>query len=146
MSELTAFGPGVSDNLGADRIKIVQENMSRQWKKRFESKESGQKNRTRKGSDHQRQGLAGFRSRDFRVSCVMLVMRLVILFPYLFPSFLPYLLSSLRGSWVRSFEGVGRNFTLERNDDGVETFSRERKGVFDERWPCSLTCCGLLDS
>lgn len=27
-----------------------------------------------------------------------------------------------------------------------DTFSRERRGVFYETWPCSLTCCELLGS
>lgn len=84
---------------------------------------------------------------------------------YFFPSFLPCVLSSLLGSSVRSLKG-GRG----RNGGGVETwasniswllqesrrhpshvrceftFSRGRRGEFCETWPCSPTCCGLLDS
>lgn len=84
-----------------------------------------------------------FRSSDFRVTFFLLCfsMRPVTL------SFIPSpLLSSLQGFSVRSFEGEGGNFTLKRNGDGVETFSRGRRGVFYEMWPCSLTCCALLDS
>lgn len=51
----------------------------------------------------------------------MLLMRLVTLSPYFFPSFLPRLLFSLQGSSVRSFEGEGRKFTLERCGDDVGT-------------------------
>lgn len=64
---------------------------------------------------------AQLRSRDFRVTRVMLLMRRVTLFPYFFPSFLPRLLSSLQGSSVRSFEGEGRNVTSARNGYGLQT-------------------------
>lgn len=63
--------------------------------------------------------------------------------PTSFPSFLPRLLSSLQGSSLRSFEGEGGNFTLERNGDVWKPVSRGRRGVFYERWPYSLTCCAL---
>lgn len=31
-------------------------------------------------------------------------------------------------------------------EEGFYLFSRGRRGVFDGRWPCSLTCCGPLGS
>lgn len=84
----------------------------------FESKEN-EKQKQSQGRDH-------VIIKDLFVgsslSRVMFLMRLVTLSPYFFPSFLPRLLSSLQGSSVRSFEGEGSNFTLERNGDGVETF------------------------
>lgn len=78
-----------------------------------------------KRRDHQRllSFSARFRSRGFRVSRLMLLMRLVTLFSLLL-SFIPSPVSSLHCSLVRSFEVEGRNFTLERNGDCVETCER----------------------
>lgn len=49
---------------------------------------------------------------------------------------------TLLGTWgggVRSSRLLAFKMFQE---DGFYLFSRGRRGVFDERWPCSLTCCG----